>query len=170
MSSLAAPDSLDHVRFKDDAIDCYKQAALLIDRLDDNHSGLLDLTADIQYALWHLFTPSSPLTVTAQTLLAETASRISSLNPADVDIYQRLEIYTPESTFALNQEFLRLAPHRTPSVVLPANPAAAPEPGPGALMFAGVLVMIGPLLLRRLSARLLWVRATRDNSPPAFEP
>jgi hypothetical protein len=172
VSSLAAPDSLDQVRFKDDAIDRYKQAALLIDRLDSSQSGLLDLTADIQYALWHLFTPSSPVTVTAQTLLAETASRVSSLNPADVDIYQRLEIYTPDITFGSNQEFLRLTPHvpLPPSIVLPPHPIATPEPGPAVLMVAGMLVMIGPLLLRRLSAQIARVKARRDNTPLASEP
>jgi len=40
-------------------IEKYKEAAMLLDGLrQTGHGSLLDLTADYQYALWMLFTPT----------------------------------------------------------------------------------------------------------------
>jgi hypothetical protein len=61
----------------------YQEAAMLLYGLQNTGpSQLLDLTADYQYALWKLFTPSVQLpTSTAQTLLTDAAEQVASGNP-----------------------------------------------------------------------------------------
>jgi hypothetical protein len=171
VSSMAGPDGLHFVRFTENAVERYHQAALLLDGLDHSSAGLLDLTAEYQYALWHLFTPSTPMSVTAETLLAETAVRAAALRPEDMAIYTRLEIYTPSQSFATNQEFLRLAGTPPPFVGLdpPKGGVATPEPGPGPLIAVGVLLMaVG--LWRRSPMRSVLAKATRGSSPHVSEP
>ena len=83
-STLGAADPLQYVRFPGgQAMALYEQAALLLDGLQHTGNGqLLDLTADYQYALWHLFTPSVALpTATARTLLQDTAAAVAQGNP-----------------------------------------------------------------------------------------
>ena len=172
VSSMVGPNPLQFVRFTENAPERYHQAALLLDGLDHATPGLLDLTAEYQYALWHLFTPSTPMSVTAGTLLTETAVRAATLRPEDMAIYARLEVYTPAGSFATNQEFLRLA--RTPPPFVGIDPpktggVATPEPGPGPLIAFGVLLMaVG--LWRRSPVRPVQVNATRGSSPRVSEP
>jgi len=139
----------------------YDDAALLVNGLSQQTTGsLVDLTADYQYALWHLFTPSVPLPDSnAQDLLRAAIHEAHHSTADDQAIYARLQIFTPAGQFASNQEFLSLtaAPlYGTQGAPGTPNSLAAPvpEPSPMLLVFAGLGLMavsagVGRVLRRR---------------------
>jgi hypothetical protein len=153
-STLSGPGPLQYVRFagqgEEQAMALYEQAALLLDGLQHTGSGqLLDLTADYQYALWHLFTPSVPLpSATAYTLLQDTAAAVEQGDPRNLEVYSRLRILTPDEPFATNQEFLQLL-DSPPPIVGPALAAPVPEPSPVILIGAGLAFLAVALGGRR---------------------
>lgn len=161
LSTLVGSDPLEHARFadpyaRDQSIARYQHAALLVDGML-NSSPLLNLTADYQYALWHLFTPTValPPTSTAQTLLSETALDVTNVSTRNLDIYSRLLIFTPTAEFGSNQEFLAMS-------LVPLTPSsqhAVPEPSAWVLMSIGAGLLGLASAPRRLRA---WVRGRRQ--------
>jgi hypothetical protein len=155
-STLAGADPLEYVRFAGEPqpVALYEQAALLLDGLQHTGNGqLLDLTADYQYALWHLFTPSVALpTATAHTLLRDTAAAVAQGDPRNLEVYSRLKIFTPEEPFATNQEFLQLLDSPPPVVKLasPSLVAPVPEPSPALLIGAGIALIAFAVGSRRM--------------------
>ena len=154
-STLGAADPLQYVRFPGgQATALYEQAALLLDGLQHTGNGqLLDLTADYQYALWHLFTPSVALpTATARTLLQDTAAAVAQGIPGNLEVYSRLRVFTPEEPFASNQEFLQLLDSPPPIVKLvgPSLAAPVPEPSSAILIGAGFALLAIALGVRRM--------------------
>lgn len=119
-------------------ISLYRQAALLVEgMLDTGPSHSPDLTADYQYALWHLFDPSVPLWRTVQQdLLTHTASEVQNNSAAHANLYAALRIYTPSGQYVGNQEFLGLQ--------------SVPEPG--SLLLAGLAIGLLFLGSRRRGA------------------
>jgi len=122
--NLDSPGSLEGARFvsgnppTQDDYELYEQAALLVYGLLE--AGGLNASnqtvADYQYALWHLFTPSTPLyDTTEQQLLNTTYAEVQSGNPAYNAIYSELVIYTPQASNASDQEFLGMDPVPEPS-------------------------------------------------------
>ena len=146
--NLSTLDSLQYARFVNQSFAIeqadYRQAALLVDGLA--HSGPSqspDLTADYQYALWHLFTPGVALNATEQSLFDQTAQSVASNPNAYSDLYSRLRIYTPTQAYQSNQEFLELAD--------------APEPPAGVLGAIGMtFVFVSYAMRRRLLKRSLY--------------
>ncbi len=143
-STLAGSDPLEYARFagpSDSRASTarYEEAALLLNGLEQTGPGeLLDLTADYQYALWALFTPSVVLPdATAGTLLSDAAEAVLLNAPQNVEVYSRLRILTPSEPFASNQEFLQLLDSPPPIIV---NPPAlsSPVPEPSAFVLIGL--------------------------------
>jgi hypothetical protein len=129
-SSLTAFVPLQYARFN--GLTEYEEAAFLLEGLQNNPS----LTADYQYALWHLFTPSVAFPDTeSQVLLNIAAADVAQGGNYATSLYSELEIFTPAPGYTSNQEFLQLV---SPNY----DPAAVPEPSPGFLIGIG-LVMIG---------------------------
>jgi hypothetical protein len=149
VSSLDGGMPLQYVRFSaagtpEDAATRYRQAAFLVSGLQQTGpNGLLDLTADYQYALWHLFDPSVPLPSETAVTLLQDAAALEAASPRNLELYSRLRIFTPEEPFAGNQEFLELA-DAAPPVRRPALGAPVPEPSPLLLVGMGAgLLLIG---------------------------
>ena len=159
LSTLTGSDPLEFARFVDPThweatIFRYEEAAVLLNGLSHTGPGLLmDLTADYQYALWHLFTPSAGLpNSTAQTLLDEAAFNVQHAGSSNDWLYADLRIYTPITQFESNQEFLQLV--------------ANPEPSPMVLVAIGIGAIALSVWMRR---RLPTLRRARA-APPKREP
>jgi hypothetical protein len=159
LSTLMGVDPLQYARFVDPndwdgTIAQYEEAALLLDGLRQTGSGLLlDLTADYQYALWHLFTPSVVLPdATARTLLNDAASSVQQGGASNQAIYSELGIFTPTAAYASNQEFLQLAANPTPGSPNSnfSDTLATPETSPGFLVGIGIAAIVLSLGTRRL--------------------
>ena len=128
-------DSLQYARFLSPGgptsgdIDNYRAAAILVQGLIDNPG----LVADYQYALWELFTPSTPYYPGASMLLTHALDVVEHDDISGyADLFSKLRIYTPAASSATNQEFLQIDP-----------PAPVPEPGSVILLltaFAFILV------------------------------
>jgi hypothetical protein len=136
-SLLVGPDPLAHARFSgpgemEESLLRYRRAAWLVDGLSrTGANGLPDRTADYQYALWSLFTPSVLLpSAGARSLLDESFLAVEQ-GFADPITEQRLRIYTPAPPFQSNQEFLGLAP-----------PTEAPEPEPALAVLTGIAAIV----------------------------
>jgi hypothetical protein len=142
VSTLTGTDPLEYARFSDSAgwdetLAIYQEAAHLLDGLSHTGPGYItDLTAYYQYAIWHLFTPSTPLPPgsTTQTLLNEAAAAVARGGLSSDLLYSRLRIYTPGKSAFSNQEFLELVPAPPP----PLFDTAAPEPSPAVLVPIGL--------------------------------
>ncbi|HTS65108.1 MAG TPA: hypothetical protein VMH28_23955 [Candidatus Acidoferrales bacterium] len=153
VSTLTGANPLQYARFVNPAdwprsVTQYEEAAYLVLQLSEQPAPPRDLTADYQYALWSLFTPSTPVQGTsAPALLAQAAAAVAS---AQIDplLYSRLRIYTPVTPYASNQEFLALA---VAGYEPPDNDASqvAPEP-PTALLVSGTALVATALILKRL--------------------
>lgn len=161
LSTLTGGNPLQYARFIDPnhwsaTIVKYEEAALLLDGL--NHTGpglLLDLTADYQYALWRLFTPSVSIpNATAQTLLNDAANSVQQGGAYNQLLYSELRIYTPTAAFASNQEFLQMeGPTGFPVTGDQSDPGATPEAAPGMLVGIGMAVIALSLGVRHLLER-----------------
>ena len=168
VSALTGQNPLQNARFPDPAgldasIARYETAALLVEGLRNNGpQSLIDLTAQYQYALWQLFTPSLVLPdATSQTLLSDAAAAVLTPNADQTDLYSRLRIFTPLPGYESNQEFLALAGDPSWQSVPPPDPfgglpppstgdLATPEPDALALGGIGLgLIVIGPMVRRR---------------------
>jgi hypothetical protein len=90
----------------------YQAAAILLDGMTRNPA----LTADYQYAIWDLFTPTAPAYHTSGTLVANALAAAGGPAALYASVYARLVIYTPDFMAASNQEFIGLG--------------AVPEPAP----------------------------------------
>jgi hypothetical protein len=159
-STLSDSDPLEYARFATQndtsgSAQRYEEAALLLEGLSHTGPGeLLDLTADYQYALWSLFTPSVPLPdVTARTLLSNAEEAALAGSPQNLEVYSRLRILTPSEPFAGNQEFLQLLDSPPPVTVTgPLLGAPAPEPSSFLLIGLGIALLavgVGGKRLRR---------------------
>lgn len=162
LSTLTGADPLQYARFidpnyPDSTVAKYEEAALLLDGLRQTGPGfLLDLTADYQYALWHLFTPGAALpNATAQTLLNDAAASVQAGAVANQAIYSELRIYTPTAAYASNQEFLQMAANPTPGSPNGnfSDSLASPEAAPGVLVGIGIAAIALSLGTRRLMRR-----------------
>ena len=110
----------------------YEIAAILINNLIGDPGQV----ASYQYALWHLFSPSSDLYGNSSTLLLNAQTAANDSNVDRSDLYSRLRVYTPAD--GVSQEFLQLTP-----------PSSVPEPG-SVILLATILILIGLLMRRRL--------------------
>jgi hypothetical protein len=160
LSNLTGLDPLQYARFIDPNqpaanVAKYEEAALLLNGLRQTGPGfLLDLTADYQYALWHLFTPSVVLpNATAQTLLNDAAASVLQGGTSNLAIYSELRIYTPQAAYASNQEFLQLAANSTGYVTGSTDPVGIPEPEPLLLVGIGLATIALSVGARRLLRR-----------------
>jgi hypothetical protein len=164
LSTLTGQSPLQGARFADpsqlaSAETKYEEAAILLNGLDQTGPGtLLDLTADYQYALWILFTPTvAAPNATALTLLNDAARSMQQGGASNQAIYSELRIYTPTAAYASNQEFLQLAPSGVTFqsfAIDPPDPSAVPEPQPAIMVGIGIgaiVLSVGArsLLLRR---------------------
>jgi len=147
-SELVAFSPLQNVRFvtaggpTSHDLALYMQAALIIEGITNTGpSHTPDLTADYQYALWHLFDSSVSLWRPAQQdILNQTAWQVQNNSSNYTDLYARLRIYTPTAAYGSNQEFLGLD-----------APIQSPEPASGALL--GIAVGLFSLLAYRRRPR-----------------
>jgi hypothetical protein len=162
LSTLTGGSPLQYARFIDlndsnSTIVKYEEAALLLDGLRQTGPGsLLDLTADYQYALWRLFTPSVVLpNVTAQTLLNDAAYGVQQGGTSNDAIYSELRIYTPAAAYSSNQEFLQMAANPTPGPPNSyfSNTLTTPEAEPAVLVGIGIFAIAVSLGARRLLLR-----------------
>jgi len=151
LSMLTGPEPLQYARFVnpvdwDRSVSEYRQAAYLVSGMAQQTPGSpKDVTADYQYALWSLFTPSTPLpSSTAKILLDQSAAAVSG-GQIDPLLYSRLRIYTPVQPYQGNQEFLALADP------LASGGQQVPEPSTPILFACGAaLIALSGLLHRRL--------------------
>jgi hypothetical protein len=176
VSTLTGADPLQFARFADpsqfdSSVAKYEEAAILLNGLrQTGPSLLLDLTADYQYALWMLFTPSvaSP-NATAQTLLNDAASSVQQGGPSNEALYSELRIFTPDAGYSSNQEFLQMAADLTLPPPDLQESAATPEPAPAVLIGIGIVVIGLSVGARRLRKRHQSGVITLDNTPRGSE-
>ena len=161
LSTLTGGSPLEYARFIDpnhwdSTFVKYEEAAILLDGLRQTGPGLLlDLTADYQYALWLLFTPSVvPPNATAQTLLNDATHSVQQGGAFNQLLYSELRIYTPTTAYASNQEFLQMgSPTSFPVNGDLLDPIATPEAAPGILVGIGMAAIALSLGARRLLRR-----------------
>jgi len=160
LSTLTGGDPLQYARFIDPnnwgaTIVKYEEAALLLNGLNQTGPGfLLDLTADYQYALWYLFTPSVVLpNATAQTLLNDATNSVQQGGAYNQMLYSELLIYTPTAAYASNQEFLQLGSPTAYALDGFSDPGAVPEAAPGILVGIGMAAIGLSLGARHLRQR-----------------
>ncbi len=119
----------------------YETAAVLVGELSALSNPSNNTVTDYQYALWSLFTPSTPMNSTQGNLLLAAADLVLSSNAGDqakVQTYaSELQIYTPTERDASNQEFLAINP-------------SAPEPAGWLLMGVIALAFLHPGTRTRL--------------------
>jgi hypothetical protein len=168
LSELVGSNPLQFARFADltqwsNTIIKYEEAALLLNGLMQNGPGsLLDLTADYQYALWELFTPSVKLpNSTALTLLNDAAYNVAHGGTSNNAIYSELRIYTPDAGYTSNQEFLQMVPNATTTST---GPLATPESSPAIALLIGMGVIALSVVARRKLGRRIAV-ATSGSIP-----
>ena len=145
VSTLLGDSLLQYARFYDPkaaagSITRYEEAAVLLDGLRNTGPGsILDLTADYQYALWYLFTPSVKLpNETAKTLLSEAATAVAKGSAATQALYSELVIYTPTAKYSSNQEFLQLKSPTLTGTVQDFPAGGVPEAGSGTSVGIGL--------------------------------
>lgn len=161
LSTLTGVTPIEYARFIDpnhwdSTIVKYQEAAILLDGLRQTGPGLLiDFTADYQYALWLLFTPSVvPHNATAQTLLNDAAHSVQQGGLFNQLLYSELRIYTPTAAYASNQEFLQMgSPTAFPLNGDLLDPVATPEAAPGILVGIGMAAIALSLGARHLLKR-----------------
>ena len=170
LSTVTGPNPLEYARFVNidptgPSLFKYEEASFLLDGLNQTGPGsLLDLTAEYQYALWHLFTPAVPLpNATAQTLLNDAAAGVTAGGADAGMLYSRLRIYTPTAAYASNQEFLQLVPAPDPHPWTSFSQDAMPTPEPSSAWLFGVG---GGLIALGCTARRL---RRRRAGPPSAE-
>jgi hypothetical protein len=140
-SALAGASPLEYARFS--GLMQYEAAAFLLSGLNSNPGA----TADYQYALWHLFTPSVRLPDSrAQGLLDTAAADVALGGSSASDLYLRLQIYTPAQAYGSNQEFLRLAEAQNTA-------ASIPEPAGAVMMAVGLGLIAAGIGLKYAIAR-----------------
>jgi len=161
VSTLLGDSILQYARFFDskhaaDSITRYEEAAVLLDGLRNTGPGsILDLTADYQYALWYLFTPTVNLpNQTAKTLLSDAARTVAKGDAATLALYSDLVIYTPMAKYSSNQEFLQLKSSLLTGTVQDFPTGGVPESGSGTSVGIGLVAIAiasgaRHLLLRR---------------------
>jgi len=161
VSTLLGDSILQYARFFDpkhaaSSITKYEEAAVLLDGLRNTGPGsILDLTADYQYALWYLFTPTVNLpNQTAKTLLSDAAKAVARGDPATQALYSELVIYTPTAKYSSNQEFLQLKSPILTGMVQDFPAGGVPESGSGTSVGIGLVAIAiasgaRHLLLRR---------------------
>ncbi|HXK04651.1 MAG TPA: PEP-CTERM sorting domain-containing protein [Verrucomicrobiae bacterium] len=156
VSTLTGANPLQYARFVNpndwsQSVTQYEEAAYLVLQLSQQ-SAPHDLTADYQYALWSLFTPSTPIQSTSAAALMSQAAAAVSTAQMDPLLYSRLRIYTPVTPYTSNQEFLGLA---DPSPDSPGDLAsqAAPEPSTGILLCVGAAMVMASALMKKLGRR-----------------
>lgn len=121
-SVIDGPNPLQNVRFRaGDELQNYRAAAILLSQLI---SAAPAAVVDYQYALWSLFTSTTPVDSHQTDLKNEALARAGNLingqpTAADADIYSRLIIYTPSAYQTGHgkdpQEFLGWTPVPEPS-------------------------------------------------------
>jgi hypothetical protein len=141
-SLLTGPNPLQYARFS--SKQTYEVAAVLVTEYAGLSHPSASTVTDYQYALWNLFEPSSaPATLAQKGLQSSAVSLVLANSPQATAAYDRLEIYTPVTLYASNQEFLEVS--------------SAPEPGLGPL-----LAVLGiTLIAARSWGRWRW-RAARE--------
>jgi hypothetical protein len=124
----------------------YRLAAILLYNFD----GLDPITqssqaGDYNFALWNLFTPSTPDFGNSLSLItdANTQLALGLTNPDNAAAFRDFRIFTPTSANSSQQEFLGIS---TDNFGTP--PSGVPEPGTFVLLGAG-LVGVGALRYRR---------------------
>ena len=124
-STLTGSNPLQFARFSDhpatmDDLTKYEVAAVLLYELNLAGSANADLVTDYQYAIWNMFDPTTSLFRPNQSALQQAAIDIV-LGKATAPVwlstaYADLAIYTPQSAYASNQEFLGLNPVPEPAM------------------------------------------------------
>ena len=157
VSTLTGNDPLQYARFlnpsdSQGSIARYEQAALLVNGLrSTGPQSLVNLTAQYQYALWQLFTPTVQLPdARSQILLDDTKAAASTPSAILMDLYAHLRIYTPRAAYGSNQEFLAFSGDPSWQVVDPPPVTLAlATPEPEAWILAGLglaMLLVKPLL------------------------
>lgn len=173
LSGLIGSNPLEYARFDSPDPNAtllrYEEAAFLLDGLNQNGAGsLLDLTADYQYALWHLFTPSVAFPdTTSQTLLNDAVASVEQGGITAALLYPRLQVYTPTAPYSSNQEFLQLLPLADPQSHF-SDGGPAPEPSSAILFAIGSALIAISVGLKRFQKRRQ--SAAPVASTPAADP
>jgi len=116
---VSSLDTLQYVRFTNlwgggPDINRYRTAAILVKGVIDHP----DRTADYQYALWELFSYSTPFYPSAHQLLLDAQSVVNGDVSAYASLFASFRIFTPIGDSAGNQEFLQIHPTPEPSAIL----------------------------------------------------
>jgi hypothetical protein len=141
--NVSTLDSLQYARFVSPGgptqadIQNYEAAAILVQGLIDNPGQV----SAYQYALWELFTPSTPNY--GQGLLTDALNAVQGDVSGYADLFSKLRIYTPTGDSVTNQEFLEIDP----------PPSSVPEPESIILLLTGVALMALALTVKRLRLR-----------------
>jgi hypothetical protein len=174
LSGLIGSNLLEYVRFDSPDPNAtlvrYEEAAFLLDGMNHNGPGsLLDLTADYQYALWHLFTPSVALPdTTSQTLLNDAFASVQQGGITAALLYPRLQVYTPTAPYSSNQEFLQLLPAANLRSFIAGADDPTPEPSSAILFGIGAgLIAISAGLKRFQKRRQSTARMDAEAAPAA---